>query len=149
MSWSFQSVGATETSGFPGGNFKLEDEWLVATENVSLNSLATDQSTSIIDFIPYGKDWIIEVDPSATLTTNAPVDIDYCDTRNGTFVELATTGATVLKAGTASRNTIDNSSKGQRPYYKLRFDKAGVLDDGETKTVAVKIIIPPKDGVIY
>ena len=147
MSWSANSVGKTETSGVPKIN--PLHEWTVFTETISLNSLATDQSTSVIDFIPYGKDWIIEVDPSATITTNAPIDIDYSYSRSGTFTELATTGATALKAGTASRAVIDNSSKGNVPYYKLRLDKAGVLDDGETKTVVVKILIPPKDAVIY
>jgi hypothetical protein len=148
MSWSFAGAGATKTSNIPPDK-ALTNEWLIATEVITLNSSAVDQSTSVIDFIPYGKDWIIDVDPSATLATNAPVDIDYCESRGGTYQELATTGATVLKAGTASRNTIDNSVKGQRPYYKLRFDKAGALDALATKTVTVKIIIPPKDGVIY
>ena len=147
MAWSANAVGKTETADVPKIN--PIHEWTVFTETVSLNSLATDQSTSVIDFIPYGKDWIIEVDPSATITTNAPIDIDYSYSRSGTFTELATTGATALKAGTASRAIIDNSSKGNVPYYKLRLDKAGVLDDGETKTVVVKILIPPKDAVIY
>lgn len=147
MSWTFVGAGETETSTAPS-NIKNRP-WLVATEVIALNSLATDQTTSVIDFIPYGKDWIIEVDPSATLTTSAPVDIDYSYSRTGTFTELATTGATTLKAGTASRTIIDNSVKGNAPYIKLRLDKAGVLDDGETKTVTVKVIVPPADLVIY
>lgn len=149
MAWTFVGSGKTETSGFPVGKSSNEDEWLIATETITLDSSTSDQSTSIIDFIPYGKDWTIEVDPSATLATNAPIDIDYCDTRAGTFLELATTGASALKAGTLSSNTIDNSSKGQRPYYKLRLDKAGALDLGAAKTVSVKIYVAPPDKVIY
>lgn len=149
MAWTIVGAGKTETANAPL-DVKLTPDWKIATEVITLNSLSTDQSTSIIDFIPYGKDWIIEVDPSATLTTNAPVDVDYAFARTDTFIaDLATTGATVLKAGTASRAIYDNSAKGNRPYYKLRFDKAGVLDDGETKTVTVRLLIPPKDGVIY
>ena len=149
--WTFTPIGETETSGFPEGKFKREDEWLLATETITLDSSATDQSTSVIDFLPFGKDWIVEVDPSATLATNATVDIDYALTRSGTFTELATTGASALKAGTASRNLIDNSAKNTSttPYLKLRLDKAGALDAAAAKTVAVNIIMPPKDGIVY
>jgi hypothetical protein len=124
-------------------------DWTLYTETVSLNSASADQSTSVIDFIPYGLDWIIEVDPSATLATNAPVDLDYCYTSGGTYVELATTGATVLKAGTASRAIVDNSGKGNAPYYKLRFDKAGALDALAAKSIVVTIAVPPKNGIVY
>ena len=124
-------------------------DWTLYTETVALNSAAADQSTSVIDFVPYGKDWIIEVDPSATIATNAPVDLDYCYTSAGTFTELATTGATALAAGTASRAIVDNSGKGNAPYYKLRFDKAAALDATAGKSIVVTIAVPPKNGVVY
>ena len=150
MAWTFAQAGGTESSGFPGGAHKVpDDEWLIATETITLDSSTSDQSSTVIDFVPYGRDWMIEVDPSATLTSNATIDVDWSDTRAGTFVELATTGASALKAGTASRAVFDNSGKGNRPYYKLRLDKAAALDDGATKTVVCKVLLPPGTGVIY
>ena len=124
-------------------------DWTLYTETVALNSAAADQSTSVIDFIPYGLDWIIEVDPSATMATSAPIDVDYCYTSAGTFTELATTGATALKAGTASRAIYDNSGKGNAPYYKLRFDKIAALDVLAAKSIVVTIAVPPKNGIVY
>lgn len=149
MAWTFNPAGKTETSGFPGGKHKInDDEWLIATEIISLDSSTVDQSTSVIDFIPYGRDFTIEVDPSATLATRADIDVDYSDTRGGTFVELATTGAIALKTGTLSKDTWDNSAKGQRPYLKLRLDKNGALDALATKTVSMKIFLPPPGETI-
>ena len=152
MAWTFAQSGGTESSGFPGGAHKIpEDEWLVATEVVTLTSgSASDQSTSVIDFIPYGKDWVIEVDPSATLATSAEIDIDYCNTKDGTFSELATT--TTIEAnpeGTVERANMDNSSIGNRPYYKLRMDKDGSLKDNGSTTVTFTVLVPPRTGVIY
>ena len=149
--WTFKTAGKTETSGFPGGIHKIDgdDLWLVATESVAIVSgSAADQSSSVIDFIPYGRDFIIEVDPSATLATRADIDVDYSDEKDGTFVELATTAAIALKDGTLSKDTFDNSAKGQRPYYKLRMDKnASLKDDGQT-TVQFKIFLPPPGKTI-
>lgn len=151
MAWSFKQAGGTESSGFPGGVHTVpDDEWLIATESVALTSgSSADQSTSVIDFIPYGKDWTIEVDPSATLATRADIDIDYSDVKDGTFVELATTAAIALKVGTISKYTVDNSVKGQRPYYKLRLDKNASLKDDADTTVEFKIYLAPPTKEIF
>ena len=126
-----------------------QNGWAVYTETIALDTSATDQSSSAISFIPYGKDFRIEADPSGTLATTAPVDIDICDSESGTYFEMCTTGVSLVTGGTASRDLIDNSAKGQAPFYKLRIDKPAALKAATGSSVVLKVLVPPKNGVIY
>lgn len=124
-------------------------DWAVFTEAVTLNTAATDQSTSVIDFIPYGKDFYVIATTSVTLATPCPVDIDMCDDSAGTFFALATTGITVAKTAGTLTDLIDNSAKGQAPYYKLRIDKPAAAKTATGGTVTFKVLVPPAYGVVY
>lgn len=126
------------------------NNWAVYTETISLNTAATDQSSSVIDFIPYGKDFHVIMTPDATLATTCPVDIDMCDSSTGTFWELCTTSLSLAAgAAAATRDLIDNSAKGQAPYYKLRIDKPAAIKTATGGNVVVKVLVPLKNGIVY
>jgi len=138
MSWVVQSAITS-----------IDDKWAVGVETMTLNSSATDQSTTYVDFIPFGKDWYLEIDPSATLASGGPIDIDICYESGGTYWELCTTSLSVLAAGTTQRDLIDVSSKGCAPYYKFRIDKTAAQSAAITKTVKFTVLVPPRDGIVY
>jgi len=151
MSWTFTQAGQAETSGLPKDIVKGRENWLMATESITNANNNTDQSTSVIDWLPYGKDWILAVSGSATFASGGPIDIDYCDTRGGTFTPLATTAVSLVALGTRQITVIDNSAKlyGNLPYLKIRIDKTATLSTSTTKTVTVKVLCPPDNGIIY
>ena len=152
MSWSFSRVGTPETSGLPKDIVKGRESWLLAEETIQGNLLNTDQSSSVIDWLPYGKDWILSVSGGATFASGGPIDIDYCDTRSGTFSPLATTAVSLVALGTRQITVIDNSAKthGNLPYLKLRLDKTASLSATTTsKTVKLRVLCPPGNGIIY
>lgn len=133
---------------------KSEGDWMVYTETVTLTATATDQSTSVIDFAPYGQDWWVETVYANTLATTAGLDVDMAFNENDTF--------TVLKADLDALATdvltnlvkYDNSANGNAPYYKLRLDKAGALSStassaATANTVTFRVAVPPKNGVVY
>jgi hypothetical protein len=128
---------------------KSANGWLVANETMTLGTNNTDQSTSVIDFVPYGKDWWIEIDPSATLASGGPIDIDICYESGGTFWEMATTGLSIVAAGTSQRDLIDVTTEGIAPYYKLRIDKTATQTAATSKTVKFTVLVPPKNGIVY
>ena len=150
MSWSFSTVGSPESSGLPKDIVKGRENWLLAEEVITNDGLSTDQSSSVIDFLPYGKDFIISAVNSATLSATAPVDIDYCETKDGTFTELATTGVVVPVTTVKQRDLIDVSAKNvHAPYLKLRLDKTATLSTTTTKTITLQVLCPPNDGIVY
>lgn len=148
MTWDFKAVGNTETSGVPK-DILLNESWCLASEDITIGATGADQSTSVIDFLPYGKDWILSVSGSATFASNAAVDIDYCETKDGTFSDMCTTGLSVAIAGTKVRQVIDNSAKGNAPYLKVRLDKTATMTAATTKTVTVQVLFPPKGYIVY
>lgn len=151
MSWSFTQAGQAETSGLPKDIVGDRKNWLLATEAITNVATNADQSTSVIDFLPYGKDWVLAISGSATFASGGAIDIDMCNTRGGTFTPLATTAISLVALGTRQITVIDNSAKlhGNLPFLKVRIDKTATLTTSTSKTVTVKLLIPPGDGVIY
>ena len=149
MSWSFETVGKPESSGLPKNIAEGRENWMLATEILTNDGTGTDQSSSIIDFLPYGKDFIVSAENSGTLSATAPLDIDYCETKDGTFSPLATTGVVVPVTTVKQRAVVDNSAKGQAPYLKLRLDKTATLSAATSKTITLQVLIPPSDGIVY
>lgn len=148
--WSFSRVGNPESSGLPKDIAQGREGWLLAEEVITNDGSSADQSSSVIDFLPYGKDFIISAENSATLSATAPVDIDYCETKDGTFTDLATSGIVVPVTTVKQRDYIDVSAKSlQVPYLKLRLDKAATLSAATSKTVTLQVLVPPADGVVY
>ena len=128
---------------------KSANGWLIAEEYLTIDKTGTDQSTSYVDFIPYGKDWYLQIDPSGTFASGGPIDMDICYESGGTYWELCTTGLSVLAAGTTERDLIDNSAKGNAPFFKFRIDKTATMTATSTKNVKFTVIVPPKNGVVY
>jgi len=117
-----------------------ENGFLIAKETITLSTDSTDKSTSVIDFVPAGQDFLIGTKPSTALSgTGLDVDIDVCDTSSGTFgtlkADLATADANVYKF-----TNYDISANGQAPYYKVRLDP----DTGmASASVTVFVVVPP------
>lgn len=149
MAWEFKTVGQAESSGIPTNISEGREHWLLAEETLTNDGTTSDQSTSVIDFLPYGKDFILSVSASATLATTAPLDLDYAEEKDGTFSELATTGLTLAATGAKVREIIDTSAKGNVPYLKIRLDKSGNLSTTTTKTIKIQVLVPPSDGIVY
>lgn len=149
MSWSFQTVGKPESSGLPKNIAEGRENWMLAKEVITNDATSADQSSSVIDFLPYGKDFIVSAVNSGTLSATAPLDIDFCETKDGTFTPLATTGVVVPVTTVKQRALVDNSAKGQAPYLKLRLDKTATLSAATGKTITLQILVPPSDGIVY
>jgi hypothetical protein len=130
--------------------------WIVATETLTTNTSATDESTSVIDWLPYGKDWyvVLERDAADTLATPCPLDIDFAYEPAGTFLPLKDAFiANIAKAVPAAPvlTAYDNSANGNAPYYKIRLDKPAALSATAAKTLVFRVVSPPKQdtGVVY
>lgn len=145
MAWSFDTVGATETTSAPISNrtravYKKASETLtVATSNSS----GQDLTSSVIDFIPQGVDWVLIANSDATnLSTGADVAVLAAATRTGTYGLLKDDLMTEIDALVVAAPYITNSGAGtagygDAPYLKLFIDSDGVQQ--KTNTVVLNI----------
>lgn len=116
---------------------RSENGFLVATETVTLLAASTDVSTSVIDFLKPGKDFVVISNAAATnLSSDADVAVSVCDTSSGTFVLLKDDLETTIDAA-AKSSIYDVSANGESPYYKLVVDPDGV----EAATNTVKFVV--------
>lgn len=145
--WTFTGVGKTESANAPSNISNRP--WLLAENVITIGKTGVDQSTPVIDFLPYGNDWIVSVSGSATFASNAAVVLDYSTDKSSGFATLATTALTLPIAGTKQRQIVDNSVKGNAPYLKIRLDKTATMTATSTKTVTVRVAIPPSGSVVY
>jgi len=131
------------------------ENWLVATETVTITATTGDQTSSVIDFIPYGKDFILWMDHANTLAATGHIDIQYSDSSGGTFADLATTGlgitTTAQTGSSTARDLIDVSAKTcYAPYMKLNIDKSATMAaTADTDTIKFTILCPPNNGIVY
>lgn len=136
MAWTVTSVGKSQTAGATRDN-----QFLKATESLDLISGAsTDVSSSVIDFIPAGKDFTVLVS-AENLASYVDVDVHAAATRDGTF--------TVLKADLIT--SVDNnvkvasysvSTNGEAPFYKLVLDP---ITNMTSDSVQVNVLFHKKD----
>lgn len=124
--------------------------WTVASETVTLASGVVAGGatayTSVIDWLPYGKDFSIEIAHTATLATDCTVQIAGSDSPTGTFFNLATTSiGTIEKAASQDDfGTYDVSAKVQMPYYKITLvPTGGAITAAAGKTVTYKVFSAP------
>ena len=113
--------------------------YMVATETLTLpTGASTDVSSSVIDWVKPGQDFLIVGNTAATaLTATCDVDVDICMTSTGTFVLLKDTAISNLAtAGTPQSVLYDVSVSGEAPFYKIRLDPDG-NEAGEKVTIAV------------
>ena len=133
---------------------RTENNFLVAEETVTITATTGDQATSVVDFLPYGKDYYLWVEHANTLAATGHIDLQYSDKSNGTFTDLATLAVSLTTAAQtgASRLTklVDTSAKGNVPYVKFNIDKdATMAATADTDTVKFTLLIPPSNGVVY
>lgn len=110
MSW-------TKKSGGP------HNAWLIASELITLSTDSTDKSTSVIDFLRPGVDFLVALSPTTALSgTGTDIDVDVNHQSTGTFGVLKADLMT-NKAATGFHIAVyDVSSNGEMPYYKVRLD---------------------------
>jgi hypothetical protein len=126
MPWIFSIVGKTETSGVPLPT--RDGAWVLAQESLTValsNAASQDLTSSVIDFIPPGSDFIV-IANTAALNTSSDADIAVliAGTRAGTYTLLKDDliGSIDTKVATA---LYDTSTNGEAPYYKLFVDSDG------------------------
>lgn len=127
MSWTFSVIGKTLTTGVPlpsRGN-----EWVLATEALTAataNAAGQDLTSSVIDFIPAGSDFIVIANTGAVNTSSdADIAVKCCGSRTGTYALLKDDLITSIDTIVASA-FYDTSLNGEAPYYKLFVDSDGV-----------------------
>lgn len=137
MAWTLSSVGESSTTGGNRGNVFLR-----ATETLTWASSAAagqDLTSSVIDFIPPGKDFVVISNTGATNTSSdADIAVHACGTATGTFAllkdDLETTVDTAVKC-----SVYDISANGEAPYYKIFVDSDGVQK--KTDTFVIDILV--------
>lgn len=163
MSWTFDSVGKTETSGAPKLN--PVHPFAVATETVTLGAAKGSRYTSVIDFIPTdhnGKQLpftVISNTGTTNLSGSASDQLYACYTRTGTFFQVKDTlrdcnylhdtvqGTSFRSIDNAQRvRYVDPAYVGPFPYYKIRVLQAAVESSG--KTVGFAIMVGAPKGVV-
>jgi len=144
MAWSFSSVGATSSSGAPASN-RSKDAWAKASETLtysSTSSTAEDLTSSVVDFIPKGKDFLVLANTGGTnLSSDADIAVQVCGTSSGTFVLLKDDLITSIDNKVAAA-LYDISSYGEAPFYKLLIDADGV--EKVTDTVVLEVYWDPE-----
>lgn len=111
--------------------------YLVATDTVTFTASTDDKSTTVIDWIKPGQDFVVIANTAAANTTaNADVDIDCCMTSDGTFAILKADLIVDTIVSNARSAVYDASLNGEAPYYKIRFDPDATMG-AVTITVAV------------
>ena len=114
--------------------------WLIANETVTGDD-TNDVSTSAIDFLEPGVDFTVISNAAATnLTNDADVDVDICDTIDGTYTLLSADLEATIDAAVKS-SLYDVSANGEAPFYKLRVDV-----DGDINAETVKFVVMQKQG---
>ena len=139
MAWSFNTVGKCETTLAPKGS-RSQNLFNSATEVLTValsNSSNQDLTTSVIDFIPKGSDFVVVANTSATnMSSDADIAVLVSSTRAGTFGLLKDDliGATDSVVAAAPYLI---GSYGEAPYYKLFVDSDGVQKKADTFTITV------------
>jgi hypothetical protein len=136
MAWTITSVGKCSTVGGNRGNVYLR-----ATETLTVassDSAGQDLTSSVIDFLPPGKDFVVISNTGATnLSSDADIAIHCCGTSDGTFVLLKDDLESTIDAAVKS-SLYDLSANGEAPYYKVVVDSDGVQK--KTDTVVIDIV---------
>jgi hypothetical protein len=133
---------------------RSERGWIIAEETITITAETGDQATSVIDFLPYGKDFYLWLEHANTLSATGHIDLQYSDESDGTFTDLATAGIDITAAAQSgsSRETklIDTSAKGNVPYLRFNIDKdATMAATADTDTITFTVLVPPANGVVY
>jgi len=88
MAWSFNSVGKTETSGAPKSS-RSNNVFKSATEVLTValsNASNQDLTSSVIDFIPKGANFVVCANSSAkNMSSDADIAVLGAATRGGTY----------------------------------------------------------------
>ena len=132
MSWTLKSTGESQTTGGNRGNV-----FTIATETITLPSSSPDTSSSVIDWLPKGQDFLVCANVGgSTMSASLDIDVTVSNTRSGTFVrlksDLISTVSDAMKAA-----YYDVSANGESPYYKLLIDPEAKLASGDTITFVV------------
>lgn len=132
-------------------NQTSQNGYLVATETIRESVGAGNHFSSVIDFLPAGKDFTIIANAGGTdLSTSTNLEMWACDTSGGTFVRVQ---SRLTDASTTAKKNIDTtphayqwdgSIDGWYPYYKLNVYAAGACDVGDT----IKLVIMCKAGKV-
>lgn len=103
------------------------------------DSAGQDLTSSAIDFIPPGKDFVVLANTGATNTSSdADIAVKVCLTSGGTYGLLKDDLITALDTVVAAA-VYDISANGEAPYYKLFVDSDGVQK--KTDTIGLAIVI--------
>ena len=117
--------------------------YLVATETLTVASsdlAGQDLTSSEIDFIPPGKDFVIISNYDSTdLSSEADVAVKVGYETGGTFVTLKDDLIQSIDA-TVKAALYDISSYGEAPYYKIFIDSDGVQKKNDT--VDIIVVVP-------
>ena len=145
MSWTFNSVGATETTGAPASN-RSKNVFKSATETLTVvasNASNQDLTTSVIDFIPKGSDFLVVANTAAkNMSSDADIAVLASATRGGTYGLLKDDLMTTTDAIVSAKPYIANSGAGaagygEAPYYKIFVDSDGVQKKDDEFTIAI------------
>lgn len=145
MAWSFNSVGATATSGAPASN-RSQNVFKSASETLTValsNAANQDLTSSVIDFIPKGSNFVVFANTGATnLSSDADIAVLASPTSGGTFGLLKDDLIASVDAIAPSAPYIANSGGGtagygESPYYKLFVDSDGVQKKADTVVLTV------------
>jgi len=120
---------------------KTVNGYLVATETLTYSSTSStpeDLTSSTIDFIPPGKDFVVVANLDATnLSSDADIAIKVAAESTDTFAVLKDDLITTMDAAVKSA-IYDISSYGEMPYYQIFIDADGV--EAATDTVKLAIV---------
>lgn len=115
--------------------------YLIATETLTLGATSADVSSSVVDFIPPGKDFVVIGNTGATdLSADADIAVHVSTASDGTFVLLKDNLIATIDAVTEA-GLYDVSANGESPYYKIVVDPAGAE---ASESVGIAIIVPQK-----
>ena len=139
MAWSFNSVGATATSGAPKSS-RSNNVFKSATEvlTVALSNAANqDLTSSVIDFIPLGSDFVVVANTGATnMSSDADIAVLASSTRGGTYGLIKDDLIAAIDAVVVAAPYLIGTY-GEMPYYKLFVDSDGVQKKADTFTISV------------
>ncbi len=119
-----------------------EGHYGVYTETLTVetsDAAGQDLTSSAIDFIPPGTDFVILANTGATnLSSDADVAIKVASTSDGTYALLKDDLITSIDNKVAAA-FYDVSAYGEAPYYKIFIDSDGVQK--KTDTIGLTILV--------
>jgi hypothetical protein len=142
-------MGATVRTGWSG---RKEKGYSVYTETIRESKGGGSHLSSVIDFLPAGKDFTIIANAGGTtLSDSTHLEMYACDSSIGTFVRVQ---SRLTDASTTAKKDInttphayqwDGSIDGWYPYYKIDVVSDGDCDVGDTIKLVIMFATNTKD----